>query len=164
MGNNPTEVTRPSSQHIVVFEISRKCYFRAKMKATYRRRCLLKSRGWQNIHSTHESKAGSKNECTVSTAVRAETTWDVPYGQADPPTHTVRTKSRRRGSDCIPVQGWTQGVTRMPHHSHRGLGDMLLRQAELVSVTSVRGRGGTLFTRVQLPGCDTDVHLKEEAL
>lgn len=29
----------------------------------------------------------------------------------------------------------------MPHYFHRGLGDMLMRQVELVSLTSMGGRG-----------------------
>lgn len=84
MGNNPTEVICPFSA-LLFLKFQENAIFSAKMKATYRRHCLLKSRGWQKIHSTNESKAGSKNERNSLKAVSGETAWDLPYGQADPP-------------------------------------------------------------------------------
>ena len=59
------------------------------------------------------------------------------------PAHTWKRKSRHWGSDRVSAQVWTHGGPRMPAFFHQGLGDMLMGQAGVVSVT-VMGRRGAL--------------------
>lgn len=123
------------SQCIVVFE---KCYFSDKMKAMYRRHCLLKSRWWQEIHCTNESKAGYKNEHNRPRfTIRTSRTH---------PTHTWKRKSRHGGLTVWVHKYGHMVATRMPPYFHQGLGDMLMGQTGVVSVT-VMGTKGALHNR-----------------